>query len=88
MKKTETKKVETVKGGKILSGKVVSDKMKDTCVVQVESYTKHPLYEKFVRSSSKFKVDDKGNTAKIGDMVEIIECRPISKDKRFKLLVK
>ena len=72
---------------KILSGTVVSDKMKDTVVVLVERYEKHPRYGKFIRKRKKFKVHDAGNTAKIGDKVQIIETRPISKEKSFKLLI-
>ena len=72
---------------KILSGTVVSDKMKDTIVVLVERYEKHPKYGKFIKQRKKFKVHDSGNTAKIGDKVQIIETRPISKEKSFKLLI-
>ena len=72
---------------KTLSGTVVSDKMKDTIVVLVERYEKHPRYGKFIRKRKKFKVHDAGNTAKIGDKVQIIETRPISKEKSFKLLI-
>ncbi|OHA92487.1 MAG: 30S ribosomal protein S17 [Candidatus Zambryskibacteria bacterium RIFCSPHIGHO2_01_FULL_46_30] len=72
---------------KILSGTVVSDKMKDTVVVLVERYEKHPRYGKFIKKRKKFKVHDSGNTAKIGDKVQIIETRPISKEKSFKLLI-
>ena len=71
---------------KILSGTVVSNKMKDTVVVLVERFVKHPKYQKFIRRSKKFKVHDAGNTAGIGDKVQIIETRPISKDKHFKIL--
>jgi len=71
---------------KILSGTVVSDKMKDTIVVLVERYEKHPKYGKFIKQRKKFKAHDAGNTAKIGDKVQIVETRPISKDKSFKLL--
>ncbi|MDO8589804.1 MAG: 30S ribosomal protein S17 [bacterium] len=70
----------------IFSGTVVSDKMKDTIVVSVERYEKHPRYSKFIRRRKKFKVHDAGNTAKVGDKVQIIATRPISKDKSFKLL--
>ena len=70
-------------GGKVLSGKVVSSKMKDTAVVLVERYTKHPKYGKFLKRQKKFKVHDVGNKHKEGEMVEIIESKPISKDKRF-----
>ncbi len=68
---------------KILSGVVVSNKMKDTIVVSVERYEKHPKYEKFVKRRKKFKAHDVGNTKLIGEKVEIIESRPISKDKHF-----
>jgi small subunit ribosomal protein S17 len=68
---------------KVLSGTVVSNKMKDTVVVLVERYEKHPKYEKFIKRSKKFKAHDAGNTKNIGDKVEIKESRPISKDKHF-----
>lgn len=71
---------------KILSGTVVSDRMKDTIVVLVERYEKNPKYGKFVNKRKKFKVHDASNTAKIGDKVQIVETRPISKDKHFKLV--
>ncbi len=68
---------------KVLSGTVVSDKMKDTIVVLVERYEKHPKYEKFIKRGKKFKAHDAGNTKKIGEKGEIRECAPISKDKHF-----
>ncbi len=71
---------------KTLSGTVVSDKMKDTIVVLVERYEKHPKYEKFIKRRKKFKAHDVGNTAKVGDKVQIVETRPISKDKHFRLV--
>ena len=71
---------------KILSGTVVSNKMKDTVVVSVERYEKHPKYGKFIKRRKKFKAHDSGNTAKIGDKVQIVETKPISKDKHFKLI--
>lgn len=80
MNKTNTKKP------KILTGTVVSNKMKDTIVVSVESYEKHPKYEKFVTKRKKFKTHDAGNTAQIGDKVMIAETKPISKDKHFRLI--
>ncbi len=76
----------TKKGGKVLSGTVVSDKMKDTVVVLVQRYEKHPKYEKFIKSKKKFKAHDVGNTKKIGDKVKIVETRPISKDKHFMIV--
>jgi small subunit ribosomal protein S17 len=71
---------------KKLTGTVVSNKMKDTIVVEVSSYEKHPKYDKFIKSSKKFKAHDAGNTKNIGEKVEIIETAPISKDKHFKIV--
>ena len=71
---------------KQFTGIVTSDKMKDTCVVLVQRYVKLPKYEKFIQRSKKYKADDKGNTKKIGDKATIEECRPISKDKHFKVI--
>ena len=83
--KTESNKTEktTAPQGKKLSGVVVSDKMKDTVVVAVNRFVKHPKYQKFINITKRFKAHDKGNTKKIGDKVEIVECRPLSKDKKF-----
>ncbi|WP_232699804.1 30S ribosomal protein S17 [Brevibacillus daliensis] len=69
-----------------LVGRVVSDKMDKTIVVQVETYKKHTLYGKRVKYSKKFKAHDENNTAKTGDIVEIMETRPLSKDKNFRLV--
>ncbi len=77
---------EAIKKGKTLSGIVTSDKMKDTIVVRVERYVKHPKYKKYVHIHKKFKAHDAGNTKKIGDKVTIIETAPISKDKHFKVI--
>ena len=71
---------------KILTGTVVSNKMKDTIVVSVERYEKHPKYGKFIKRRKKFKAHDVGNTAGIGDKIQIIETRPVSKDKHFRLI--
>lgn len=68
---------------KVLSGVVVSNKMKDTVVVLVDRFEKHPKYEKFIKRSKRFKAHDAGNTKNIGDKVEIKESKPISKDKHF-----
>jgi len=68
-----------------LDGIAVSDKMKDTVVVAVNRFVKHPKYHKFIKITKKYKADDKGNTKKIGDKVEIVECKPISKDKNFRV---
>lgn len=72
--------------GKILKGTVVASKMQDTCTVAVERYVMHPKYKKFMRRTKKFLVHDAGNTAKVGQMVEIKETRPISKRKHFELV--
>ena len=73
-------------GGKILSGVVVSDKMKNTIVVKVQRFVKHPKYGKYVKIAKNFKAHDEGNTVKIGDKVMIQETKPISKDKSFVLI--
>lgn len=69
--------------GKKLSGVVVSDKMKDTIVVEVKRFVKHAKYGKFLKSSKRFKAHDIGNKKHVGDKVEILETKPISKDKHF-----
>lgn len=80
MTKTNTKRV--------FSGKIVSTKMKDTAVVLIERYTKHPKYGKFLKSQKKFKAHDAGNKHKEGEVVTIVETRPISKTKSFIILEK
>jgi len=67
-------------------GRVVSDKMDKTIVVLSETRVPHPVYGKIVRKSVKFKAHDERNDAKIGDTVRIMECRPMSKDKRWRLV--
>ncbi|PUA35010.1 30S ribosomal protein S17 [Paenibacillus elgii] len=67
-------------------GKVVSDKMDKTIVVAVETYKKHDLYHKRIKYTKKFKAHDENNEAKIGDVVKIMETRPLSKDKRWRLV--
>ena len=74
--------------GKILKGKVVSSKMKDTVVISVDSFKKHPKYGKFIKKQNKIMAHDEGNKHKEGEIIEIIETRPISKNKRFKVLEK
>ena len=78
--------VEKTSNGRVLRGKVVASKMTDTITVAVERYVKHPKYKKFMRRTKKYLVHDAGNTAQVGDKVEIIETRPISKRKCFKLV--
>ncbi len=67
-------------------GVVVSDKMDKTRVVEVTSNVKHPLYKKVVKVTKKFKIHDEENASHVGDTVEIMETRPMSKEKRFRLL--
>lgn len=68
---------------KVFTGTVVSDKMKDTIVVAVQRYEKHPKFGKYVKKMKKYKAHDAGNTKKIGEKVSIVETKPISKDKHF-----
>ena len=72
-------------GKKEFTGIVKSDKMEKTIVVSVESKTLHPLYKKYVVRIKKVKAHDEKNDAKTGDRVRVIECRPISKEKCWKL---
>ncbi|MFA5791732.1 MAG: 30S ribosomal protein S17 [Candidatus Paceibacterota bacterium] len=76
----------SLKIGNILKGVVVSDKMDKTVVVSVSRFIKHPLYGKFYKVSKKYKAHDEENVCKVGDNVEIVETRPFSKDKRFKVI--
>jgi small subunit ribosomal protein S17 len=71
---------------KTRTGVVVSDKMQKTIVVKVERSARHPLYKKIIRRYKKFKAHDETNSAKIGDTVKIMETRPLSKEKRWRLL--
>ena len=67
-------------------GKVVSDKMDKTIVVAIEDSVRHPLYNKIVKRTVKFKAHDENNEAGIGDRVKVMETRPLSKDKRWRLV--
>ncbi|MEE1076663.1 MAG: 30S ribosomal protein S17 [Acutalibacteraceae bacterium] len=67
-------------------GKVVSDKMDKTIVVAIEDSVKHPLYGKVVKRTAKLKVHDENNECGIGDRVKIMQTRPLSKDKRWRLV--
>ncbi len=69
-----------------LKGTVVSDKMKDTIVVRVQRFVKHPKYHKYIKLHKKYKAHDAGNTKKIGDVVVIEETAPVSKDKKFRVI--
>jgi len=67
-------------------GKVISDKMDKTIVVAIEDHVRHPLYGKIVKETYKLKAHDEENTAGIGDTVKVMETRPLSKDKRWRLV--
>lgn len=69
-----------------LQGKVISDKMDKSITVLIERQVKHPLYGKFIKRSTKIHAHDETNECKAGDVVRIVECRPISKSKSFKLV--
>lgn len=71
---------------KVYTGRVVSDKMDKTVTVMIETYKKHKLYGKRVKYSKKFKAHDELNEAKLGDVVRIMETRPLSATKRFRLM--
>jgi len=71
---------------KTLIGKVVSDKMDKTVVVAIETSVAHPIYKKTVKRTLKVKAHDEENVCKIGDKVKIMETRPLSKDKRWRLV--
>lgn len=74
------------KNRKTRIGKVVSDKMEKTIVVAIETLVRHPLYGKSIKRTTKFKAHDENNECKIGDRVKIMETRPLSKDKRWRLV--
>lgn len=67
-------------------GRVVSNKMDKTVILSVERLVKHPVYKKFVRRSRKLYAHDKDNSCQIGDLVKVIETRPLSKTKRWKVV--
>ena len=71
---------------KVRTGKVVSDKMDKTIVVAVEDHVKHPLYNKIVKRTYKLKAHEEENKCNIGDRVKVMETRPLSKDKRWRLV--
>ena len=73
-------------GKKEFVGIVKSDKMEKTIVVAIETLKLHPLYKKYVKRVKKVKAHDEKNEAKIGDRVRVIECRPLSKEKRWRLV--
>ena len=67
-------------------GIVVSDKMDKTCVIQIKTRVRHPLYGKIMNQTSKLKVHDENNECGIGDTIKVMETRPLSKDKRWRLV--
>ena len=71
---------------KVRTGKVVSDKMDKTIVVAVEDHVKHPLYKKIIKKTYKLKAHDEKNECNVGDTVKVMETRPLSKDKRWRLV--
>jgi len=71
---------------RVLQGVVVSDKMDKTVTVSVERRFQHPLYKKFIRRTKKYAAHDENNACKIGDVVKIRECRPISKRKTWEIV--
>ena len=77
--------VENLGNRKSMTGTVTSDKMEKTITVSVETVKQHPLYKKTIKTSKKYKAHDEGNEANTGDVVKIMETRPLSKDKRWVL---
>ena len=71
---------------KVRTGKVTSNKMDKTIVVAIEEHVKHPLYNKVVKRTYKLKAHDENNECNIGDIVKVMETRPLSKDKRWRLI--
>ena len=82
----ETKTEKNKRNRKTLVGTVVSDKMEKTIVIRIDRRKLHPLYKKYITRTKKIKAHDEGNVCQIGDLVKVIESRPLSKDKRWNLL--
>jgi small subunit ribosomal protein S17 len=82
---TEETKVER-KQKKVRVGTVISDKMEKTAVVQIERLVKHPIYKRYVRRRKRFKVHDEENQCRSGDVISFMATRPLSKDKRWRLI--
>ena len=83
-----TEIINTVERGlrKTRIGGVVSDKMDKTCVIQIKTRVRHPLYGKIMHKTSKLKVHDENNECGVGDTIKVMETRPLSKDKRWRLV--
>lgn len=86
MPQAEAQKPQTRKLRKIRQGVIISDKMDKSVVVKVERTVRHPLYKKVIRRSKNYMAHDQENTGKVGDTVRIMECRPMSRHKRWRLL--
>jgi small subunit ribosomal protein S17 len=71
---------------RVLQGTVVSDKCDKTVIVSVERRVMHPIYKKFIRRSKRYAAHDEANRHKVGDVVRIVECRPLSRTKRFEVI--
>ena len=71
---------------KVLTGRVVSNKMAKTIVVEIQTRRLHPLYKKYVKHSKRIKAHDEANTCGIGDLVRVVESRPLSREKRWRLV--
>lgn len=71
---------------KVQVGKVVSDKMEKTVVVAIETLVRHPLYGKIIKRTKRFKAHDEENSCRIGDKVRVMETRPLSKEKRWRVI--
>ena len=82
----ETAKIDERNDRKLRIGKVVSDKMQKTVVVSVERLVQHPLYKKSIKQTTRFKAHDENNDSHTGDIVKIMETRPLSKDKRWRVV--
>lgn len=76
---------ETRNTRKVRAGRVISDKMDKTVIVAIETKVRHPLYGRIIRRTMKFKAHDESNAIGIGDLVEIMETRPISREKRWRV---
>ena len=83
---SEQATVDTRSARKTRIGTVVSDKMDKTVVVKVERQFAHPIYKKIIKRSTRFKAHDEDNTCHVGDRVRIMETRPLSKDKRWRVV--
>lgn len=86
MTETTTETTETRGRRKVRQGIVSSSKMEKTVVVKIETLKKHPIYGRYVRSTTKFKAHDENNECGAGDIVEIMECRPLSKEKCWRVV--